>query len=82
MTVEARGDDDDDVDDSGKRSSWDAGCGWRPALRTADAVKQNGEEEHIARTVWCEHDWQCNFVVSPYVCMSQEKGIASFGCRG
>ena len=53
-TDEARGDDDNNVDDSSEWSSWYAGCGSRPALRATNAIKRNDEEELVARTVWCE----------------------------
>ena len=41
----ARGDDDDDVDDSSKWPSWWAG--WRPVWRAADAVMQMDEKEQF-----------------------------------
>ena len=42
---EARGDDNDDVDDSSERPSGYAGYGWRPTLRTTDAIWRNDEEK-------------------------------------
>ena len=39
MVKEARGDNDDIVDSSSKRSGWCAGCGWRPALRAIECYE-------------------------------------------
>ena len=64
----ARGDDDDDADNSSWRTSWwiDGDQFWR----SADAVKQMDEKEQFG----VKRGWQHK--VSPFVCMSQEKGIA------
>ena len=58
MAEEARGDDDNDADGNSGQTSWCAECGWRPALRAADAMKCNSEEEQSG----VMRDWQCRSV--------------------
>ena len=82
VIAEAKGDNDDGVDDNRKGSNWDATCGWRSAVRTADVVKWNGEEKWSARVVGCDARLAAQVQCLPCVCMSQEKGVVGLEHRG